>query len=1324
MLKEVFQVYQDRLTDLSARNRSIFLPKLVASQMIDLKDFHFLNNHPSFFYITELLGRKRNIPLIQLADARDKNVNELSQRLKKLQQNIQLIEQETGEKNLFVGWPFVEGKLINGQLIRCPLIFFPVSLVKEENSWYLRKKAGDQPFLNKSFLLTYGHSTGLKIDNEWLETSIEDFPRESTEFRTALYHYLNQGITLNFNQEMLEDKLDFFPESSRMQEEHQHKTGLLKLKSYAVLGQFPQKSSYLINDYELLKETPHHDLEELFSQSFAVDESKITSADASLYNTFPIDASQEEILRAVRKGESCVVQGPPGTGKSQLICNLVTDSISRGKRILVVSQKRAALDVVYKRLNEQGFASFLALVHDFRADRKELYKILSHQINSLDTYRELNRGIDAIQLERSFNQLVVTIDKHEDLLEEYRQVLFDSKECGMPIKELYVTSSLEDEHIDLNQYYKKYPFDEVDGFLRDLKEFMVYYKKYQHPASFWLHRMDFSKFGPSVMSRLKETIDEIRGIKQDLVTQLEELLQSPCDFSLIPVSFEKNEALLELQQLVREEESFIRLKHLLDYKKEELDLLWVENKVDTIKKLLAEEGIEWTVDDAEVEDSFIKSIKVLRLKGSFWQSLGLLFNKRNFRQVWDLLKKNDLADDKAGLKILISKLENRLNLNHQYTLLNSKPWIALPDKPFDFVTFNHYTVILMEALKSRFIVEDLGVLSGHLASNNLNYKEFCFLLDKLVQTNHLISSKAESWKNYFSAIQIQHLLTTNQNERLDDIQQSVAKNFVDLVAFDKLRKKLRQVDLELMSKLIDNYPEKDFAAIKAIFLSGLRLSWIEHIEAKYPVLQEVGTSKIRNLLEEFSASVEEKLKISRFIAELKIRERTFHQLEYNRLNNLVTYRDLEHQVTKKKRIWPIKKLVENFEEEIFRLVPCWLASPETVSALFPLEQAFDLVVFDESSQCYAERGLPALLRGKQLVIAGDSQQLQPYDLYQIRMQEDEEGMETEITSLLDLTSKYFRTYSLESHYRSKSLPLIHFSNRNFYNDQLSMLPDRHAVNADEIPFELVKVAGIWDRQTNSLEAEAVIKQLKLLLLLNPQPQIGVITFNYYQMELIQGLIGEDPGFLEVENIRVRNIENVQGDEFDIVIFSTGYAKNKKGKFTANFGLLARNGGENRLNVAITRAREKIILITSMSSGDFTEDQMKNEGVRLLRNYLSYVETVTAGAKMSIEQEKPRGFEVSWYLKNKLMGSYGNHEVRNNSFSNAMDLELLEDGEYLAGILTDDYRLYTSKSVKEAFVYHPQLLKQKNWNVVQVFSRQYWLDKEDLLETKLVGKETG
>src|SRR5690606_17626987 len=188
------------------------------------------------------------------------------------------------------------------------------------------------------------------------------------------------------------------------------------------------------------------------------------------------------------------------------------------------------------------------------------------------------------------------------------------------------------------------------------------------------------------------------------------------------------------------------------------------------------------------------------------------------------------------------------------------------------------------------------------------------------------------------------------------------------------------------------------------------------------------------------------------IVELKLREKTYQNLEYNRLKNLVTYRELGHQVTKKKHIWPLKKLIGEFEEEVFRLVPCWLASPETVAALFPLKQAFDLVVFDESSQSFVERGLPALLRGKQVVVAGDSQQLQPYDLYQVRLQEEEEGIAIETDSLLDLSSRYFKKYALEGHYRSKSLPLIHFSNQHFYDNALSMLPDRHWLNRGEAPF--------------------------------------------------------------------------------------------------------------------------------------------------------------------------------------------------------------------------------------------------------------------------------
>ena len=1324
MLKDVFQVYLNRLVDLSGRNRSIFLPKIISSQMIDLKDFHFLNNHPSFFYITELLGRKKNIPLVQAADARDKNINQLSQKLRRLQQHVRLVEEESGEKNVFVGWPFVEGKLGNEQLIRCPLIFFPVTLIKDENSWYMSKIAGDQPFLNKAFLLAYAHANGKELDQEWLDKPLEDFPRDPLEFRTQLYRYLNEGLTLNFNQELLEDKLDFFPDIEKGDFQQEQKTGLLKLKPYAVLGQFSQKASFLIDDYNLLKESPQENLEAFLSERFAVDESLGSSRDQTLFNTFPIDASQEEVMKAVRAGASCVVQGPPGTGKSQLICNLVTDFTSRGKKVLVVSQKRAALDVVFKRLSEQGFAPFTALVHDFRFDRKDLFRKLSHQINSLDTYQELNRSLDAIQLERTFNQLNSTIEQHSDFLEEYRQALFDRNECGVPIKELYVTSSLQEEHMDLRQYYKKYRLDDLDGFFRNLEDFTLYYKRYQDPSSFWLHRNDFSTFGPTALMRLKEILDEIREMKESANVLLERFrINSPIFFSVFQAC-EKKEELVEIRKFVEEEENYGQLKDLLPYGPGEFDLLWLENKIDSVKKLLAEEGIEWSVEDEEVERYLAQAVKALQLKNSWWQSAGLWWSRSKYQEVWELLKTNGLKDDQQCLKVLIAKLENRLNLNHQYTLLDRKDWIRLPVRPFTFPVFNHFASNLQAAIKHKLEIADMEMISGYFADEAANHDEFKLLLDELIGVSDKLGFKMDNWGQYLSQIQLKHLLYSPDDDRLDHIQGSLSQDFVELVEFDKLIKKLRPVDLELMSKMVHEYPDRGFAALKTVFLAGLKLSWIEHIEAKYPVLQEVGSQKSRRVLEELSAAVEEKLKISRFIAELRLRERTFHQLEYNRLNNLVTYRELGHQVTKKKRIWPIKKLIESFETEIFRLMPCWLASPETVSALFPLAPLFDLVVFDESSQCYVERGLPALLRGKQMVVAGDSQQLQPYDLYQVRVGTEEEGIATETESLLGLVSKYFKTYTLENHYRSQSLPLIEFSNRHFYNHRLSMLPDREVLNAGTVSFEFIKVEGVWERQTNREEAEKVIELLQWLNSPSLPPEIGVVTFNYYQMELILDLIAEDETLSQATNIHVKNIENVQGDEFDMVIFSTGYARNRQAKFTANFGLLARSGGENRLNVAITRARQRVVLVTSLSTGDFTEGQLQNPGIRLLRDYLRYVEENAAGKEIAITAEKPAGFEVSWYLKNQLMGHYGNHEVRNNSLSKAMDLELLEDGRYVAGILTDDHRLYASRSVKEAFVYHPRLLRQKKWEVVHIFSRQYWLDREDLLETKLVWKERG
>ena len=211
------------------------------------------------------------------------------------------------------------------------------------------------------------------------------------------------------------------------------------------------------------------------------------------------------------------------------------------------------------------------------------------------------------------------------------------------------------------------------------------------------------------------------------------------------------------------------------------------------------------------------------------------------------------------------------------------------------------------------------------------------------------------------------------------------------------------------------------------------------------------------------------------------------------------------------------------------------------------------------------------------------------------------------------------------------------------------------------------------------------------------------------MELIHEMVnGEED--INTENLAIKNIENVQGDEFDWVIFCIGYAKNKKGKLKANFGMLSRKGGINRLNVAITRAKNKITLVTSLRAKDFNIDQLKNEGIGMLRDYIDFVEKVSKGEPLEIPAIPTFRFDNTWSLRDKIQGNHEGFLLERFPSSGLMDLALKEKGVFAEAILTDDQRLYDAMGSKEAFVYHPLQLKEKGWPYRFYFSRQYWMEK--------------
>jgi len=381
-----------------------------------------------------------------------------------------------------------------------------------------------------------------------------------------------------------------------------------------------------------------------------------------------------------------------------------------------------------------------------------------------------------------------------------------------------------------------------------------------------------------------------------------------------------------------------------------------------------------------------------------------------------------------------------------------------------------------------------------------------------------------------------------------------------------------------------------------------------------------------------------------------------------------------------------------------------------------MTELFDLVIFDEASQCFSERGIPAMYRGKQILVAGDDKQLRPSELYQVRWDEEYESPDLEVDSLLELSERYLSTVHLQGHYRSQSLELIDFSNRHFYEGRLQLLPDRETINRREPAIEYHNVNGIWEDQTNEIEAAEVVRRVFEIFQKFPQKEIGVVTFNAPQQMLVLDLLevaSANSGTAIPESFFVKNIENVQGDEKDIIIFSVGYAPDKKGKMMMQFGSLNAVGGENRLNVAVTRAREKIILITSILPEQLKVEEIKNEGPKLLRKYLEFARSVDLG------QYKPKANHRSnhiaeWYLSSRLQ-QWSKNRMKEFTFDqNTLpftDINVVHSDQHLGVILTDDIRYFSSLSAKDVHAYTPALLTRKNWKYHMVFSRNFWKDRE-------------
>lgn len=1348
-MQQLLKLYLRRLTNLTGSNRSILLRRLISSHFLDLWDLNFLYPNQSAYAIIERLIAGKDAVVSPVADPRDKSVNTASRQLRQLQRSTRFIVEERGAQDLYIGWPFVLGSFADGTPLRCPLLFFPVDIVEDEQYWKLVLRTDVSVSLNKSFLLAYAHHNQTTIPEKLYEKSFSDWEPDSRLFRTKLYKLFKEPpLALQFTEAFFADQITPFENLSAGALQDAVKPGELQLLPQAVLGIFPQAGSYIVPDYNfLIDKQPFSSLEELMQQRMlaelpnpALEPNPLVALgqqvrEESLNTPFEMDATQETAIRSIKAGASLVVQGPPGTGKSQLIANIIADFIAKGKRVLLVSQKKAALDVVYDRLDSKQVADFIALVHDFRWDRKKIYELLARQIDRIGEYRSANYGLDTIQQERHFQQLSRRSEQLKEELAAFKEALFNDTECGASVKELYLTTDPHAPLLELRQEFRDYPLreDKVESFVRRLRNYMhlsAIFRKGNHP---WRERKSFAKLGPADQQQMLQYVKQMQEFRQKLSERISEYLQHEVNYETAEYLLLREPEIIKLLEMLEDPEVYSNVQHMMDFRQASIDAEWLQQLEKSVMHCFEGDGPELSLPSERL--GYFQHVLYGRREArrSVIKYVQWKYFSREHAEIEQVMEANQLSDGKQDVDVLMQKVDNRLNLEHNLTQLKQANWLQDIPTTYQKLEFQEWFHLQHKSLKALQQLYSIRNFSLYFNLRKLSFEELQLAINQMLTLLSAIKERREVWQQYLTPIQIEKLLNSESKGR--QMQAALEEDFDMIAAFDRLRESIPQEEGLLMEKIVrEASAGQKEEEVVSFFLNSLRMTWINHIEAKYPILRSVSTGELQVLEEELRSCLEEKAALSQEILQMRVREQTYASLEFNRLNNQVTYRDLRHQVGKKRKIWPIRKLLENHDDEVFKLLPCWMASPESVSAVFPMMPLFDLVIFDEASQCFVEKGLPAVFRGRQVLISGDSKQLQPNDLYQIRWedQEQEDNPDAEVESLLDLAQRYLPEVHLNGHYRSRSPELIYFSNKNFYQHRLELVPDRKRINDQQPAIRYIKTDGVWEQQQNHSEAADVVKLVLDLVKAEQEKEhnasadgvpwyepksIGVVTFNARQQALIQDMLEDRAQVLGVrlpDTLFVKNIENVQGDERDIIVFSVGYAPDAKGRMLMQFGSLSQAHGENRLNVAITRARDMIYIVSSIWPDQLEVDDATHEGPKLFKAYLTYALRVSEGGFWPQPRQLPRT-KLKWLLKERIMQHLGHPEYAVAERQPFADLTALHHHKYAGLLLTDDLHYYHAQTLKESHVYLYQQLDNNHWPWQRFYSRDFWQNKPKFLE---------
>lgn len=558
------------------------------------------------------------------------------------------------------------------------------------------------------------------------------------------------------------------------------------------------------------------------------------------------------------------------------------------------------------------------------------------------------------------------------------------------------------------------------------------------------------------------------------------------------------------------------------------------------------------------------------------------------------------------------------------------------------------------------------------------------------------------------------------------------------------REKCNKLGLGIYIKQVEEL-EIDSNCITDAYLKRFYRLWLDAVLPKFPAVQDFRGRIQAQTIREFCELDKEQFKIAR----ARVRERALNRMpDFNSIN---AARDeiaiLKRELNKQRRLMSLRKLFMAIPNLITALRPCFMMSPLSVSVFLEAQSYnFDLVIFDEASQVHTEDAIGAIMRGKQTIIVGDTKQLPPTSFFSASLNDEDYDIDSDETiesedagafeSVLEEAVAVLPERSLRWHYRSRDEHLIAFSNVKVYNSQLITFPSS-IERAPDTGVEYIYVKdGVYDRggkKNNIIEAKKVADLVFEHFRKHPNRSLGVVTFSEAQQNAVDAAIRQrrlqdsrfDKFFIEdkEEPFFIKNLENVQGDERDTIIFSIGYAKDSRGVMYMNFGPLSRDGGYRRLNVAITRAKYNVKLVGSITANDIDLDKTSSEGVKMLRSYIEFAQQGIIALEKelaynyNLDFDSPFEEAVCDFLQSK--GYNVVTQVGCSGFRIDMAVkDPINTGKFAIGIECDGATYHSSRTARERDRLRQTILEDMGWTIYRIWSTD-WIKDQTTEEEKLV-----